>query len=506
MARRTTHSPTGRLRGAHPRHRHPRRDAVVVPRVRLLRHLLPRAARRARRPQAGPAPDPLHDERHGHPARPRPRQVRARRRRGHGPAAPPRRRRDLRRPGPHRAALVDAAADGRRPRQLRLPRRRRPAGRHALHRVPDGTAGRGDDRVDRRGHRRLPAQLRQPRDRAVGPAVGDPQPRGQRHHRHRGRHGHQHGAAQPGRGRPGAAPPDQAPRHRRRRPDALHPGPRPADRRQDRRARRDPRRLRDRPRHVPHAGHRPGRDDRPPQGHRRHRAPLRRRHREGRRADQDPRPGQEAPGHRRPEGPHRPLPRPPAGDRGQERLRTPRRCSSSSTSRRRWRTPSASTTSPSSTASRARSASRRCSTVFLDHRYEVVRRRSAVPPQQEGRPAAPGRRPADRAARHRRGHPGDPHQRRLGGREGATDLGLRPLAGAGRLHPRDAAAPAHPVLPDRAGEGAGDAPPRDRGARGDPRRRGPPQAGRERRAGRGGQDVRHARAARSCSSRPAPVR
>ena len=57
----------------------------------------------------------------------------------------------------------------------------------------------------RRGHRRLQAQLRQPRARAVGAAGRDPQPDRQRHHRHRGRHGHQHGPAQPGRGRPGAA-------------------------------------------------------------------------------------------------------------------------------------------------------------------------------------------------------------------------------------------------------------------------------------------------------------
>ena len=41
-----------------------------------------------------------------------------------------------------------------------------------------------------------------------------------------------------------------APRRRRRRPDALHPRARPADRRQDRRPRRHPRRLRDRPRHA----------------------------------------------------------------------------------------------------------------------------------------------------------------------------------------------------------------------------------------------------------------
>ena len=229
--------PSGGLRGAHPRHRHPRRDAVVVPRVRLLRHLLAGTAGRARRPEARPAPDPLHAQRHGHPPRPRPRQVRPRGRRGDGSAAPPRRRCDLRRSGPDRAAVGDAAADGRRPRQLRLPRRGRPAGSHALHGVPDGAAGGGDDRVDRRGHRRLPAQLRQSRDGAVGAAVGDPQPGGQRHDRHRGRHGDQHGAAQPGGGRAGAAPPDQAPRHRRRRPDALHPRPRPADRRQDRRTR-----------------------------------------------------------------------------------------------------------------------------------------------------------------------------------------------------------------------------------------------------------------------------
>ncbi len=78
--------------------------------------------------------------------------------------------------------------------------------------------------------------------------------------------------------------------------------------------------------------------------------------------------------------------------------------------------------------------------VFLEHRYDVVRRRSHVPPRQEGRPAAPGRRPADRAPRHRRGHPGDPHQRRPPRRARAADVGLRPLRGAGRLHPRHAAA------------------------------------------------------------------
>ena len=41
--------------------------------------------------------------------------------------------------------------------------------------------------LDRRGHRRLQAQLRQPRDRAGRAALGDPQPDRQRRHRHRGR-------------------------------------------------------------------------------------------------------------------------------------------------------------------------------------------------------------------------------------------------------------------------------------------------------------------------------
>src|SRR5919112_3200180 len=35
--------PSRRLRGAHPRHRYQAGDGVVVPRVRLLRHLLPGA-------------------------------------------------------------------------------------------------------------------------------------------------------------------------------------------------------------------------------------------------------------------------------------------------------------------------------------------------------------------------------------------------------------------------------------------------------------------------------
>ena len=81
-----------RLHRAHRRHRRRRRDAGLVPRVRLLGHLLPGAARRPRRAQAGAPPDPLPDGRDGPAARPRPREVRPRRRRRDGQAAPARRR------------------------------------------------------------------------------------------------------------------------------------------------------------------------------------------------------------------------------------------------------------------------------------------------------------------------------------------------------------------------------------------------------------------------------
>ena len=166
------------------------------------------------------------------------------------------------------------------------------------------TASIDEDTVDFR------RQLRRPRARAIGAARRDPPPGRQRRCRHRGRHGHQHRAAQPGRGDPGAASPGHPPQGRPRRADAVRPRPRPAHRRQDHRPRRRPRRLRVRPRQLPDArdhAHRVG--DGPAQGHRRHRAAVRRGHRARDRGDQEARPDQEAPGHRRRQGPHRPRPR-----------------------------------------------------------------------------------------------------------------------------------------------------------------------------------------------------
>ena len=73
--------------------------------------------------------------------------------------------------------------------------------RDALHRgAPDGDRRRAARR-HRQGHRRLRAQLRRHPAAAVGPAGEAAQPADQRLVGHRGRHGDQHPAAPPGRGR-----------------------------------------------------------------------------------------------------------------------------------------------------------------------------------------------------------------------------------------------------------------------------------------------------------------
>ncbi len=129
--------------------------------------------------------------------------------------------------------------------------------------------------------------------------------------------------------------------------------------------------------------------------------------------------------------------------------------------------------------------------VYLDHRYDVVRRRSAVPARQGGRPAAPRRGAAAGDPRHRRGHPADPRQREQRRGQGAPDERLRPHRPPGDLHPRHAAAPADEVLPPGAGEREDRARAADRGARRDPQRREAAAEGRLRRAGRGCQGARH---------------
>ena len=101
---------------------------------------------------------------------------------------------------PHGAGLLHALPARRRPGQLRLDRRR-PAGGHALHRGAPHPDRRRDAARPRHGHRRLRAELRRLQARAARPAGAVPEPARQRLVRHRGRHGDEHPAAQPARGR-----------------------------------------------------------------------------------------------------------------------------------------------------------------------------------------------------------------------------------------------------------------------------------------------------------------
>ena len=98
-------------------------DALGVSRLRHVGHRRARAARRARRPEAGPPPRPARDERAGPAAQPQARQVRPDRRRGDGQVPSPRRHGHLRHAGPHGAGLLHALPARRRPRQLRQHRR-----------------------------------------------------------------------------------------------------------------------------------------------------------------------------------------------------------------------------------------------------------------------------------------------------------------------------------------------------------------------------------------------
>ena len=135
--------------------RDPGGDGTLLPRLRDVGHHRAGAARRARRPEARAPPDPLRDVRRGDPARPQAPQVGPDRRRGDGQVPPPRRRRDLRRHGPHGPGLLAAVPARRRSRELRLTRPQRPPGRRPLHRSAARPAGDGAARRDRRGDRRL---------------------------------------------------------------------------------------------------------------------------------------------------------------------------------------------------------------------------------------------------------------------------------------------------------------------------------------------------------------
>ena len=176
----------------------------------------------------------------------------------------------------------------------------------------------------------------------------------------------------------------------------------------------------DRPRHLPHP--RDGQDraaQRAQDRHRGHRAALLGRPGEGHRQDQGPGPGQEAGRHLRPEGPDRPQPGPEPGHRGPGRLQPGGGAGRALPAhpdggdvRHQQRRPRR---RPAAHARPARAAD--------DLRRPPARRHppaERVPAPQAPGAAAPGRRHPDRAAQHRRGHPGHQDQRRLGRGEDAA--------------------------------------------------------------------------------------
>ena len=130
--------------------------------------------------------------------------------------------------------------------------------------------------------------------------------------------------------------------------------------------------------------------------------------------------------------------------------------------------------------------------VFLDHRFDVVRRRSTFRRGKARRPAAPRRGPAvaildiDEVIQLIRSSDNAAHGPRAADRRSST------CRDPGRLHPRHAAAPADQVLAGIELEKEKDElRAHDRGARRDPRRREAAAEGRLRRARRGRQDLRH---------------
>ena len=160
-----------------------------------------RAARCARRAQAGAPPRPVLMWRTATAAGPSVCEVRAHRRRRDGQPSPARRSRDLRHARPAGAAVLAPLSAGRQPGELRLDRRR-PAGREALHRGPPRQARRrrcsasiDSDTVD------FSPNYDGKTPRAGRPALPLPEPARQRLVGDRRRNGDQHAAASPGRGR-----------------------------------------------------------------------------------------------------------------------------------------------------------------------------------------------------------------------------------------------------------------------------------------------------------------
>ena len=197
----TRREPDRTQRRDHPRRRHRRGDADLVPRLLDERDHLARAARRARRPEAGAAAHPGGDE------RPEPAA-------GHGPTASAPRSPATPRATTTRTAtaavydtLVRMAQDfscatrWSTARATSAPSTATPPAADAVHRGAPDPVRRGDACATstRRPSTSCPTTTSRAR-MPLGAAGAGAQPAGQRRRRHRRGHGHQHPAAQPGRG------------------------------------------------------------------------------------------------------------------------------------------------------------------------------------------------------------------------------------------------------------------------------------------------------------------
>ena len=412
-----------------------------------------RAARRPRRSEAGPPPDPVVDVRAGPAARSPLPQVGQRRRRRDEQVPPARRPRDLRRVGPDGAGLLAARTAGRRARELRLGRRR-PAGGPALH----GGAARADRARAAPRHRgrdgRLRPELRRLRA-AAGRAPGAlPEPARQRFGRDRRRDGDEHPAPQPRRGDRRGRALHRAPRVQAEGPDEVRQGSGLPDRRDRHGPRRHQGGLRDRTgldqgprRHDDRGGpQRPSADrgDRAAvpgeQGaaRREDRRPGADGAPEGRRGREGPleRPRGHAPG-RRAQARRQPAGRPEPALQAHAAAGQLRRDHALAGRRR----------PPDAEPGRDDRLLRRPP----DRRRHPAHALRA----EEGRGARPHRQgPADRARQPRRGHQGDP---RLAGRRGGArqaDDAVQAQRGPGEPHPGHAAAAPHPAGQGRARAGA----------------------------------------------------
>ena len=239
---------------------HRGRGPPLVPRLLDVGDRQPRAARRARRPEARAPADPVRDAAGGAALHARLLEVGRRGRRGAQALPPARRQRGLRLDGADGPGFLAALPARRRPGQLRLDRRR-PAGRLPLHRGAPHAARRGDAARHRPRDGRLRAQLRRRHDGAGRAAVALPEPARERLVGDRGGHGHQRAAAQSARADRRAHARGARPRLHARRPAREDAGPRLPDRRDHLRPRGDPRRLRHRPRPAHRARARRDRDE-----------------------------------------------------------------------------------------------------------------------------------------------------------------------------------------------------------------------------------------------------